>query len=115
MRGNGLRRLKAQGLLIGVAGVLSLAFASSASADNYVVLYKQSALPASASADIQQAGGKLVYGYDQIGVAIARSDSASFADALGKDSRVEGVASTARFATKLHADSSAGDGASGPP
>ena len=115
MRGNGLRRLKAQGLLIGVAGVLSLAFASSASADNYVVLYKQSAVPASASADIQQAGGKLVYGYDQIGVAIARSDSASFADALGKDSRVEGVASTARFATKLHDDSSAGDGASGPP
>src|SRR3954447_22555254 len=87
MRGRGaLRGLAAAGGL-----VLSLAFAQAASADSFVVLYKGSAVPASAKADVQKAGGTFVYGYDQIGVAVARSDSASFASALAKDSRVQGV------------------------
>jgi hypothetical protein len=42
--------------------------------------------------------GSFAYGYDKIGVAIARSDSSGFATALGKDNRVEGVSSTATFA-----------------
>src|SRR5690242_18742133 len=87
-------------LAVGVAALLSLACAAAARADSFVVLYKQNAVPASARADIQQAGGSLVYGYDQIGVAIARSDNASFAAALENDSRVEGVASTAGFGSR---------------
>ncbi len=81
--------------------MLSLAFASSASADSYIVLYKGNAVPSSAKADVQAAGGTFVHGYDKIGVAVARSDSASFAAKLGKGSRVDGVSSTARFASKL--------------
>ena len=105
----GLRRLALAG-----GAVLSLAFASSASADSYVVLYKGNAVPASAKADVEKAGGTFVYGYDAIGVAIARSNSASFASRLSSDSRIDGVASTAGFASKLQ-DPQGDDGASGPP
>jgi subtilisin family serine protease len=107
--------LTLRGVTCALAAVMCLAFASSASADNFVVLYKQNAVPASAGADIQRAGGSLVYGYDQIGVAIARSDSSSFAASLARDSRVDGVASTAGFASQLR-DPAAGPGdAAGPP
>src|SRR5829696_2699643 len=88
-------------LLAGVVFVLSLAFASSASADSYIVLYKGNAVPSSAKADVQAAGGTFVHAYDQIGVAIARSDSTAFAGRLGRDKRVEGVSSTAGFASRL--------------
>jgi subtilisin family serine protease len=104
-----------------VAGVctlaLSLGLASAASADTYIVLYKGNAVPASAKTDVQRAGGTFVTGYDQIGVAIARSDSASFASRIGSDNRVEGVSSTKRFASRLEDPAAVGDedGASGPP
>src|SRR5215212_2480092 len=105
-------RRTSRGLLAGATVVLSLAFASSASADSFIVLYKGNAVPSSARADVQTAGGTFVHAYNQIGVAIARSDSASFATKLGRDNRVEGVASTAGFASRL---SPAETEASGPP
>jgi lantibiotic leader peptide-processing serine protease len=96
------RRTRAlRGLVAGAAALLSLAFAASASADTFVVLYKSSAVPASAKADVQKAGGTYVRGYDQIGVAIARSNSATFASKLSKDSRIDGVSSTKDFASRL--------------
>src|SRR3954454_6891585 len=111
MRGSASRRLPARKSFVAVAAaVASLAFAASAHASNYVVLYKGSAVPASATADIAAAGGTLIQGYDQIGVAIAKSDSSAFASQLGKDSRVEGVSSTAGFASRL--DDGAADGSS---
>src|SRR3954454_5561929 len=114
MRCFGAHRTAGRGMLAAAVAVLSLAFASTASADSFVVLYKGNAVPVSAKTDVQKAGGTFVYGYDAIGVAIARSDSASFAATLSKDSRIEGVASTARFASRL--DDPQGDqGAEGPP
>ena len=107
MRGRGALR----GLVVGAVAMLSLAFASTASADSFIVLYKGNAVPASAEADVQKAGGTYVYGYDQIGVAIARSENAAFAAELAKDNRVEGVSSTAGFATQLKEP----EGAQGPP
>ena len=101
-----------RGLVVGAGVVVSLAFASTARADNFVVLYKGNAVPASARSDVAGAGGTLVYGYDQIGVAIARSDSASFAARMAADSRVEGVSSTAGFASQLREPQG---GADGPP
>jgi subtilisin family serine protease len=100
--------------VVAAAAVASLAFASTASADNYLVLYKSQAVPASAKADVARAGGTLVHGYDQIGVAVAKSDNPSFASRLGSDSRVEGVSSTKGFASKLHDDATTFD-AQGPP
>jgi subtilisin family serine protease len=70
-------------------------------AANYIVLYKSQAVPKDAASTIAAAGGSLVYSYGQIGVAIARSDSASFRDNLLKDSRIENASATAGFATKL--------------
>src|ERR687885_783329 len=49
-------------------------------AQNYIVLYSQSAVPADAAVNIAKAGGTLVYAYNQIGVVIARSDNASLRD-----------------------------------
>jgi subtilisin family serine protease len=113
MRMHNAHRNGVRALLVVAFGVLSLAFASTASADSYIVLYKGNSVPASAKADVQNAGGTLVYGYDAIGVAIARSDSASFATAVAKDRRVEGVSSTARFASRLRQPD--GQSAEGPP
>jgi len=74
---------------------------SAGAAANYIVLYKGQAVPKDAASTIAAAGGSLVYAYDQIGVAIARSDNASFRDNLLKDSRIENASSTAGFATQL--------------
>jgi hypothetical protein len=100
------------------AGVLAAAataaaiVASSALAQNYVVLYKSNSVPANAAQTISAAGGSLVYSYDQIGVAIARSDSAAFRANLLNDSGVESAAGTAGYATRV--DQSLTD-AEGPP
>jgi subtilisin family serine protease len=72
-----------------------------AGGETFVVLYKANAVPADAAAAIAKAGGTLVYSYDQIGVAIARSDSASFRASLLADKRVENASSTTRFGVQL--------------
>ena len=96
-------------LRVGVlaAGLLAAAVtASSALAQNYVVLYKSQAVPADAAQTISAAGGTLVYSYPQVGVAIARSDAPQFAGAMKADSRVEGAAATGGFATRLSSEES---------
>ena len=74
---------------------------STGAAANYIVLYKGQAVPKDAAATITKAGGTLVYAYDQIGVAIARSDNMSFRDNLLKDARIDNASPTAGFATQL--------------
>jgi subtilisin family serine protease len=74
---------------------------SAGAAANYLVLYKGEAVPSDAASTISKAGGTLVYTYDQIGVAIARSDSTSFRDNLLQDNRIENASPTAGFATQL--------------
>jgi subtilisin family serine protease len=75
---------------------------SQAGADEtYVVLYKGNSVPANAASIIANAGGKLVYSYDKIGVAIARSDDASFSAKLLQDDRIEGASVTTGFASQL--------------
>jgi subtilisin family serine protease len=82
--------------------VAALAFAGTASAQNFIVLYNQQVVSAGAAKTIGQAGGSLVYSYDQIGVAIASSSSPTFrADLLKRDSSIENVAATGGFATRL--------------
>jgi subtilisin family serine protease len=70
----------------------------------YIVLYKQEAVPANANSAIELAGGTLVYSYDEIGVAIARSDSLAFDLEMMKDKKVEGVSATADFAFPIYDD-----------
>jgi lantibiotic leader peptide-processing serine protease len=83
-------------------------------AETYIVLYNAQSVPVDAAASIAAAGGTLVYRYDQIGVAIARSDSATFRANLLKDKRIEGAAATANFATQLSDDVNATDNAAAP-
>ncbi len=70
-------------------------------AQTYIVLFEAQAVPEDAASSIANAGGTLVYSYDAIGVAIARSDNASFRANLLKDSRIENASATAGFATRL--------------
>src|SRR5438132_11789532 len=50
---------------------------------------------------IAKAGGVLVANYNSIGVVIARSDNDAFRNSLMKNSAIQGVAATERFATQL--------------
>jgi subtilisin family serine protease len=70
----------------------------------YLVLFKQEKVPADAGSAISAAGGSLVYSYNKIGVAIARSGSPEFRTNLLKDTRIEGAASTAGFGVQLTED-----------
>lgn len=106
------RRLVSVLSLLVILGALLVAapqtaLAQGAAAQNFVVLYKGQAVPADAGAAIAAAGGTLVYSYDKIGVAIARSGNAAFAATLAKDNRIEGVAATGRFGTQLNDDTGA--------
>jgi subtilisin family serine protease len=103
-------------ILCGLIAVVAAVAAPAAFGSTYIVLYKQQAVPADASTTIQKAGGTLVYAYNQIGVAIARSTVTSFRTSLLKDARIENASSTDGFAFQLpDAEVRAGADASGPP
>jgi subtilisin family serine protease len=95
-----------------LTAALALALAGTASAAKYIVLYHQHAVPASATTDIQKAGGTVVAKYSQIGVVIAESSSPTFRSKLISDIRIEGVAATTSFG--IRADGTVAD-AEGPP
>jgi subtilisin family serine protease len=98
-------------LLAAVVGWTSVSAAGAVGGANYIVLYKSESVPANAAKAIQQAGGTLVYAYDQIGVAVASSSDSSFRSKLLQiDPSVENAAATAGFATQV-----VDDQASGPP
>ncbi len=92
-------------LAAAVAALLALASptgaGAAASGSTYLVVYKAQAVPSTAAAAIQSAGGSLVYSYDKIGVAVASSSSTSFAASLRANSKVEGVSATESFGTRL--------------
>jgi len=94
-----LALLAAGGLLGGV--VISAPTALAGDASTYVVLYRSVAVPADVAQTVSRAGGTLVASYGQIGVAIARSSSATFKSALAADSRIAAVAATDRTAIRL--------------
>src|SRR5438552_3141993 len=103
------------GLVTGFSPLASTVAAQAGTMQNYIVLYGSAAVPADAAASIARSGGSLVYSYDQIGVAIARSDSSNFRANILKDNKVEGASATASFATKLNDDQASSADASGPP
>ncbi|MEO8290149.1 MAG: S8 family serine peptidase [Gaiellaceae bacterium] len=101
-------------VLVAIAAAsFMLAFAGVASAAKYVVLYKAKGVPADGGAVIRNAGGTVVASYAQIGVIIADSSLSSFRATLMKDSRIEGVSSTARFASQFPDVESASSGSEG--
>jgi lantibiotic leader peptide-processing serine protease len=95
------RKSYGRALVFLLTAALALALAGAASAERYVVLYKQHAVPADAASTIQRAGGSVIAAYNEIGVLIAWSDSASFRTNLMRDARIEGASSTAAFGWQL--------------
>src|SRR6266404_8765161 len=101
-----LVRIASAGTLIIAAAIAFLAATNTAtlragSAQTYIVLYKTQSVSTDAANVIAKAGGTLVANYNAIGVVIARSDNDAFRNNLMKNSAIQGVAATERFATQL--------------
>jgi lantibiotic leader peptide-processing serine protease len=97
-----MNRLLATLAAVAVVAALSAAGSSgSTEASTYLVLYKSQSVPADAARAIEHAGGTLSYAYDQIGVAIARSDATAFAEQLQQVAGVDAVAATASYGVPL--------------
>lgn len=75
--------------------------AQSGTASTYLVVYAQGASSSHVATDVAAANGELVMSYPQIGVAVARSASASFASAMRSVGGVSQVSATNGFATRL--------------
>ena len=67
----------------------------------FLVVYKDGTSSANAASLVQGAGGTLVYNYDQIGVAVAKSNHTDFTTKVSADARVEAVAPSKAGATKI--------------
>ena len=99
-------RIAAAGMLIIAAAIAFLvatnpALVRAGSAQTYIVLYKTQSVSMDAANVIAKAGGTLVANYNAIGVVIARSDNEAFRSNLMKNSAIQGVAATDKFATQL--------------
>jgi subtilisin family serine protease len=81
--------------------VAALAVAGTASATTYVITYKGQSTSPDLRAKIDMAGGALVADYDAIGVAVAESSSATFAQAFSNDARIESVAASVTPVAKV--------------
>ena len=94
-----VRRLVASGGLVclsaltgwsGVGASAVQAYAAGPSS-NYLVVFKASQIPPGQAAKFQRAGGQLVASFDQIGVALVRSDNVYFRGNTLADSSVDDV------------------------
>jgi subtilisin family serine protease len=117
-----IRRLVATGGLIGISALTGLSGAGPGAVQayaagptgNYLVVFKAAKIPPGQAARFQAAGGQLVATYDQIGVALVRSDNLHFRDNLLADANIDDAAATAGLGYQLPRDS-ATDTAAGPP
>ena len=75
--------------------------ATTGAVQSYLVVYNAGASSKDAAAQVQGAGGALVTNYEQIGVAVARSDRSDFASNLEAASNIDSVVATSAGATKL--------------
>src|SRR5438874_11475482 len=99
-------RIATAGMLIIAAAIACLAamttpLVRAGSAQTYIVLYKTQSVSMDAANAIAKAGGVVVASYNAIGVVIARSDNDAFRSNLMKNSAIQGVAATEKFATRL--------------
>jgi len=99
-----IRRLLLAGSLLLASAPVGAAVqtAHAGTQQTYLVVYNQQAVPAGAASTISAAGGTVVATYGAIGVAVVRSDSASFRSNLMKDSRIQGISATGAFGTRIN-------------
>src|SRR5579864_2654969 len=96
------------------AGPSSTVAFAAGTTQNYLVVYKSTNIPNDAASTIASAGGQLVTTYDQIGVALARSDNANFRAAMLANANVDDASATTGLGYKLPDEQSSKDGAAGP-
>ena len=84
-------------LSVALAATLASTTAFAASQNHYLVVFKTDTLPADAQTRVSKAGGKLVRGFNQIGVVVA-SGNATFAKTMAKDTKVQSVGVEHMFA-----------------
>src|SRR6266536_819841 len=101
MRGNRLFLVVALTLVAGLMAMINAPSAQSSAAGTFLVVYRGNSVPKDAASVMTKAGGTLVYSYDAIGVAIAKSTDPSFRGSLLKDSRIEGASATGNFGIRL--------------
>ena len=87
-----------------LVAVLAALAAGTASAANYIVLYKQEAVAHDAATRVLAAGGTVVATYPEIGVVVAASENAAFDETLLRDINIEGVGETEGFGVQLAPD-----------
>ena len=106
------RVLAVSAALAVIGGLAAFAISQPASGSGpqqtYIILYKQGASTADASQLVTAAGGSLVANWSEIGVVVARSTDASFAQTVRADSKVEGAAATGGFGTQIKFDDASG-------
>jgi subtilisin family serine protease len=102
-------------LLVAAIAVLALAFAGSASAQRYVVLYHDVAPPGLAEAQVQQAGGSVIAAYHRLGVVVADSSDPGFEAAIESSRLVAGAAATAEYASAAGVEAGASAATRDPP
>ena len=85
------------------------------SVQSYVVVYKDGQSSSDAAAQVQGAGGAVVYNYQQIGVVVAKSNRSDFASSLQASSNVDSVTATAQAATRLKGAEPDANGSDGAP
>ena len=104
-----VRKLVASGGLVGLSALTGLSGAgagaiqayAAGTSSNYLVVFKASHIPAGQAAKFQKAGGTQIAAYDQIGVALVRSDNVYFRSNMLADLSVEDAASTAGLGYRL--------------
>jgi lantibiotic leader peptide-processing serine protease len=101
MRGTRFALALVLALVAGLMAIINAPSAQSTSTGTFLVVFKGNAVPKDAASVIGNAGGTLVYSYDAIGVAIAKSSDGSFRGRLLKDTRIEGAAATDGFGVQL--------------
>lgn len=100
--------------LSGVGPSSSIVFAAGTT-QNYLVVFKASQIPPGQAAKFAAAGGQLIARYDQIGVALVRTNNANFRSAMLADANVDDASSTAGLGYQLPDTQAGSDTASGPP
>jgi hypothetical protein len=112
-----LRRTHA--VIAGLAVLLGAPAVADATPQNYVVLYQQYSVPNNVARTVTSAGGTLVASYGPIGVAIARSDSAAFAQNIRSTRGVQAAVATGAFGARpidvVQSTSEAGDAGAAAP
>src|SRR6266498_4046457 len=101
MRRNRLLLVLALTLVAGLTAIINAPSAHSSATGTFLVVYKGNSVPKDAASVISKAGGTLVYSYDSIGVAIARTTDSSFRDKLMADTRIQGASATGHFGLQL--------------